>query len=244
MEPKESRPRSPSLLDGDGPVAAPAIAAERATPSLQHALPATRPRRFWRWPLGLLLLAVAAVLLLGLGGAFDAGKAPATKRTAIAGSAVQPATGQAVAMDSAPPQAAVILPSEPSAPLQPAVAPTPAASVNPEAEVLSEMLAPSAGRKPAHAAPASPARPRPEAASGSDSDVTLLSALINHVEVESASARKARVKVERASPAADSIEARMQACPAANTEAGLRCREKICNGHAGDAACPTSVGGA
>ncbi|MGH8274407.1 MAG: hypothetical protein ACRES9_09200 [Gammaproteobacteria bacterium] len=51
-----------------------------------------------------------------------------------------------------------------------------------------------------------------------------------------------RIRSER-KPAqfVDSVEVRMQACPAANTVAGLRCRKKVCQGHAGQAAaCPAS----
>lgn len=76
-----------------------------------------------------------------------------------------------------------------------------------------------------------------------DSDVDLLTALIKHVEVAGPLPRH-RVKSLRkhASASAKGLEDRIQACPAANTEAGVNCRQRICHGHAGEAVtCPAAM---
>jgi hypothetical protein len=206
--------------------------------------PASRRRR-WLWPVSLVLVAAVALLSLGLGGVFDgAGPKMAARAPAMGDGSAENDAARAAANPA--PRTAVILPESPEAAVA-ASAPAPSASVGKDAAALSAVFSPLAQpRKPA-AAP----RPRARRAgrAGGDSDVTLLTALIQHVEVESPAARKAARAAHHAEPRTDlpvdSIEARMQACPAANTEAGLRCRQRICAGHAGEtAACPAAADGA
>ena len=138
--------------------------------------------------------------------------------------------------------AAVILPGQPgTAAATAATGPVPAASASKDAVALSEIFTPASERR--HAAP--PRRVARRTGTTGDSDVTLLTALIQHVEVGSPASRKAleRIRhVQKPADAMDGIETRMQACPAANTEAGVRCRQKLCAGHSGQtAACPAST---
>ena len=193
------------------------------------------------------------MLLLVLGGAFDGTGAHVATR-GRAGSAATIASGDAPAGTATPapagpggeavadasPSAAVILPGPPDVAAS-AATPAPAASASKDAVALSEIFTPASERK--HAAP--PRRVVRRAGAAGDSDVTLLTALIQHVEVGSPASRKALEQIRRAqkpADAADGIETRMQACPAANTEAGVRCRQKLCAGHSGQtAACPAST---
>jgi hypothetical protein len=116
-----------------------------------------------------------------------------------------------------------------------------AASTSKDAVALGEIFTPVSERK--RAVP--PRRVVRRASPPGDSDVALLTALIQHVEVGSPSARKSLEHIRHVQKPADSvdgIEARMQACPAANPEAGLRCRQKLCAGHSGQTAvCPAST---
>lgn len=205
------------------------------------------------------------MLLLVLGGAFDGTDSASATRVATQGHA-----GSAASRESAPiasgergagaaalasagqggdvvadtsPGAAVILPgSSDSADSATTAAPAPAASASKDAVALSEIFTPASERK--HAVPPRRVVRRASAATG-DSDVALLTALIRHVEVGSPASRKALEHirhVQKPADTVDGIEARMQACPAANTEAGLRCRQKLCAGHSGQAAaCPAST---
>jgi hypothetical protein len=137
--------------------------------------------------------------------------------------------------------AAVILPAQPDS-VSPAAVPVPA-NASKDAMALSEIFTPASERK--HVV--SSLRVKPRARDVDDSDVALLTALIRHVEVGDPSSRKLLEHIRHAkkpSDTADTIEARMQACPAANTEAGLHCRQRLCAGHSGQStACPAATGG-
>lgn len=246
MDAREPRLTSPSLLDdGDVGTSAPFVAG--ASPERLVATPTPRARRP-RWMIGAGLVAVAlvAVGLLKLGGAFDGSRN--RQAAMVTTSTPEPARAEAVAVtpslagNGETPQrtAAVILPTHDAAGVASSApaSPAPVATVDKEASRLSSVF--NAGHKSAAtAAPVSRARPRAKA-DGADSDVALLTALIKHVEVKG--------DVTGAPPAAVkpvSIDAQMHACPPANTEAGVQCRQKVCEGQAGKvAACPASVGGA
>lgn len=261
MDPKEPRSRSPSLLDAGAHEASSAAPPNRILSGLQKDAPPSsvtnRPRR-WLWPSVLVVVGCAAVLLLVLGGAFDGtDSAPATRMVGH-GRAVPVASREATSNESgsvsashggdavtdASPDVAVILPgsSDSTGPVAVA-APAPATSASRDAVALSEIFTPASERK--HVLP--PRRVVRRASTTGDSDVALLTALIQHVEVGSPSSRRAleRIRhVQKPADSADGIEVRMQACPAANTEAGLRCRQKLCAGHSGQtAACPASTPG-
>lgn len=128
-----------------------------------------------------------------------------------------------------------------------AAAPAPASVVatppSRDAMDLSAKLTPPAERKPST---------RTSHGTGaSDSDVSLLTVLLQHVEmdrtkkrVERTASNKPRVQ-QSSRRRLDPVEALMQKCPAANTEAGLRCRQRICVRHRGESkACPTALAGA
>lgn len=249
MDAREPRLTSPSLLDDGGdvgvgvPASTPFVArapADRTAPA-----PVSRHRPpHWLLGAGLAAIALVAVGLLTLGGAFDGDGNRLPK--AAAASNAEPARAAAVTVapsmgrDVPPRTAAVILPAPetPGAASSAPASPAPVAVVDKEASKLSSVF--NAGHKSAiTAAPAPRARPRGKA-DGADSDVALLTALIKHVEVKGGvvGAPPATVKPV-------SIDARMHACPPANTEAGVQCRQKVCEGQAGKvAACPASVGGA
>jgi hypothetical protein len=196
--------------------------------------------------------------LLVFGGAFDdSAHAPGARVAASQGGPHVEATdlaGSAVVADAAPehgdsvatqatPDAAVILPGSVAPADTGSAAPVAAASANSDAVALGEMFTPAAERKRVAPVRRSVKRAQP----AGDSDVALLTALIQHVEVGTPASRKALERIPRARKpvdALDDIEARMQACPAANTEAGLRCRQKLCAGHSGQtSACPASTSG-
>jgi hypothetical protein len=124
------------------------------------------------------------------------------------------------------------------------LAPAPVAATHPSRDAmdLSVKLTPPAERKPSSKTS--------HAKGASDSDVSLLTVLLQHVEMDRAKKRgvhaapnKPRVQPSRRR--LDPVEALMQKCPAANTEAGLRCRRRICARHRGESkACPTALAGA
>jgi hypothetical protein len=257
LDPKEPRSRSPSLLDADAHEAPEPSSSERILSGLQGNAPrpvrSGRPRR-WLWPSVLLLVGLAAVLMLVFGGAFDDpgtaapmhATAPADTVPADEGAAQDsPMTspegqGSDDAADAAQ-GVAVILPGE-AAPAVAATAAAPAlaSSSSKDAVALSEIFTPPSERK--RVAARRPVARR--AGNSGDSDVALLTALIQHVEVGDSAARKRLERiphVQKPADPADSIEAHMQACPAANTEAGLRCRQRLCAGHSGEStACPAA----
>jgi hypothetical protein len=82
-----------------------------------------------------------------------------------------------------------------------------------------------------------------------DSDVSLLTVLLQHVEMDGSTGRSRQQisKHPRTAPQRrklDAVEVLMQKCAAANTERGLRCRQRICARHRGESkACPTALAG-
>lgn len=252
MDPKERRSRSPSLLDADAHQPASVAHSERILSGFEGdtgvpAAPAG-PRR-GLWLAALLVVGVAAALLLVLGGAFDgavsstgssadnasmrsAADAPESPATTNALPPGQPGDGYAS------PGTAVILPDHPDADASAeATLPAPAASVSKDSVALGDMFSPPQERKRATPSRRATRTARVE----DDSDVALLTALLNHVEAGGPGSRKALGSLGGLQKPLDPIEVRMQACPAANTEAGLKCRQKLCAGHSGlVAACPAS----
>lgn len=192
----------------------------------------------------------AAVLLLVLSGAFDDSGSTATSRMTThveddAASPLNATAGPDAQYGDGELNAAVILPeSLESADAQAMTAPAPAASASKDSMALSDVFTPASERPHVPAA----RRAVKRASSNDDSDVTLLTALIQHVEVGGTVVRRKPRKahhVVKPAPVPETIEARMQKCPAANTEAGLRCRQKLCAGHAGEAAaCPAATSNA
>jgi len=253
LDPKEPRSRSPSLLDADAHEVPKPSSSERILSGLQgdpsRAARRGRPRR-WLWPSALLLVGLAAALMLMFGGAFDGAGTASTRAAAPADPSADPAApvpagAEGGGVADAAHDAAVILPGQAtSAASATAAVPAPAASSSKDAVALSEIFTPPSERK--RVALRRPAAQRAGGSSG-DSDVALLTALIQHVEVGDPAARKQLERiphVQKPADPPDSIEARMQACPAANTEAGLRCRQRLCAGHSGEsAACPAASSG-
>jgi hypothetical protein len=133
-------------------------------------------------------------------------------------------------------QAAVDGKSAPSA-----VARGTTASPSKDAMDLSVKLTPPAERK--HSSNAS------QASRASDSDVSLLTVLLQHVEMDGSTRRSTQRVSKHPRPAPqrrklDAVEVLMQKCAAANTERGLRCRQRICARHRGESkACPTALAG-
>lgn len=250
MDPTESRSRSPSLLDAGEHGAAPERILSGMEGTASKPSIANKPHR-WLWPSALLLVGCAAALLLVLGGAFDDTGSTTSSRMAthVATESVAPVASPSVATASpearygdAAPNAAVILPESPeSINAQIVAAPAAAASASKDSLVLSDVFTPASERQRASPVRRVVTRTRVN----DDSDVTLLTALIQHVEVGGPVSKRKLKKaghVIKPTATADSIEARMQTCPAANTEAGLLCRQKLCAGHSGQAAaCPAAA---
>ncbi|MGY3041071.1 hypothetical protein ACVWWQ_002702 [Rhodanobacter sp. TND4EL1] len=261
MDPKEQRSRSPSLLDADSGEPTSAAKQDRILSGFQGEAeqPSTPTRsRRWLWPSMLVLVGGAAVLMLVLGGAFDgAAQRPPARVASVETAPAMPDEGMpnpavsSTALASArsttssdvegytSPDAAVILSGHADAGMASDVAaPAPATSVSKDAKTLSELFSPAPERR----RPVPMRRATRRAAPADDSDVALLTALIRHVEVGSPASRKALGQLGPASQPLDPIEVRMQSCPPANSEAGLKCRQKLCAGHSGQAAaCPASA---
>lgn len=267
MDPQEPRSKAPSLLAGDAQPAPASKSPERILSGLQGtsasvAQPA-RSRR-WLWPLALLGVAAAAIVLLAVGGVFEPSSKPAASPSLASG-----------------PSSSVESQVASTANATPAVAPASAASVPAKpvtgsqnaAVILADQFGPASSASTAAAAPASSASSKDTAAlgamfaprvdnkplvistthglkrtdaSGNDSDVDLLAVLINHLEVnDAATGKKAHARHAKKATADDDVLP--QDCPPANTEAGVSCRQRFCTAHAGqgDASCPAaSPGGA
>lgn len=255
MDPNDARSRSPSLLDATSHGASSSAAPDRILSGIEASAGQrshTVKSRRWLWPSVLLLLGCAAVLLLLLGGAFDdSGSISSSRMMSQAVSApVVPAPSPVVPLPNVSAtaddqgvgrNAAVILPEpEQSIDANARATSAPASSSSSDSAMLSEVFTPTAERQRAR-----PVRRAVErVGTNNDSDVTLLTALIQHVEVSGPvshhKSKRKRSFTKAAAASDDSIEARMQACPAANTEAGLRCRQKLCDGHSGASACPAA----
>ncbi len=246
MEPKDSRPRTPSLLADDVP------GANRPTPSLVEAnetgagearagssLSDTASRRRKLLLIGLLAVVVVALLVYGVTGSDDAAgtvQAPAaTAHVDAPGMLADDALDHdaAVIFSGPAPEASTAAKARPGnddivASLQ---ADRPAHDT---VSVQSELADRISGKSRITHQRAS------HRADDSDSDVALLAALITHVEKGGPGAWE---KTREMSDHVDSLERRMQECPRADTVDGLKCRQRICEGHEGESpACPAPAG--
>lgn len=241
--------RSPSLLADPAPAtSAPPAAGERmisgnAGDGVASASPMSRPpsrRRLW-----LLLGVLVAVVLVAwlISALWDSGP---SSRSANRADAMLPvsttATGQAVRGGHA-----VILPEQPGNGAASVIAGTaagslPAATASTASSQALESLAASVattndGAGASHAV--SRHRHAHQDDHPADADVTLLTALIQHVENAGPDGWK---KAESMAPYVDPVAVDMKDCPAANTRAGIECRQKICEKHQGESSvCPTPV---
>jgi hypothetical protein len=271
LDPQEPRSKAPSLLTGDAPPAQTSKSPERILSGLQgSSASVSKPARSrrWIWPVALAGVAVAAIILLDVGGVFEPSKpvpsslltsapsepaatepdrpastapanaAPATASSATAAVGGKPSTGSQ--------NAAVILAdqfgpasSSSTASATPAAA---ASTASKDTAALGDMFAPhAADKKPL--IPIAHTAKRGDAANG-DSDVDLLAVLIKHLEVNDTPGKK---HARHGKKATADEEVLPQDCPPANTEAGVTCRQRFCAAHTGqgDASCPAaSPGGA
>lgn len=253
MDSNPQRPRSPSLLDADAPPQRTANAQQRtlAEAGAEKPRPA-RARVRWITFAGLFALLSAAALLAWL-------RQPSDRPESATRAVSAPPTTLAVAEPPQEPEAdggakpdgtAAIMPATDEAA---AAASTPAPPPNADAQALSaifnpmesrtEQASPSAKQTAQKTSPnARHAVLRKTSGSG-DSDVALLAALLEHVEETSPAERAAIRKAADRQISADPVERRMQACPPANTVAGVRCRQRICAKYQGQTpACPTAAG--
>lgn len=275
MDPQEPRSKAPSLLSGDAPPAQASKSPERILSGLQGSsasVPKPARSRRWIWPVALVGVAVAAIVLLDVGGVFEPSKPvppPALASTPsepAATPAEQPATATPVANTNAAPataasaataaagkpstgsqNAAVILADQfgPASSSSTAAATAAPASSTPSKDTaaLGDMFAPHAGDKKTPLVPAARVAKRSDG-TNADSDVDLLAVLIKHLEVNDTTGKK---HARHAKKATADEEVLPQDCPPANTEAGVACRQRFCAAHTGqeDASCPAaSPGGA
>lgn len=275
MDPQEPRSKAPSLLSGDAPPAQASKSPERILSGLQGSsasVPKPASSRRWIWPVALVGVAVAAIVLLDVGGVFEPSKAvppPALASTPsepAATPAEQPAVATPVANTNAVPaaaasaaatsskpstgsqNAAVILADQfgPASSSSTAAATAAPASSTPSKDTaaLGDMFAPHAADKKTPLIPAARVAKRSDGSTNADSDVDLLAVLIKHLEVNDATGKK---HARHAKKATADEEVLPQDCPPANTEAGVACRQRFCAAHTGqeDASCPAaSPGGA
>ena len=271
MDPQEPRSKAPSLLTGDAPPAQASKSPERILSGLQGSsasVPKPASSRRWIWPVALLGVAVAAIILLDVGGVFEPSKpvpppalasAPSSEPAATAvehptstpAANAAPATASSATVAASKPatggsqNAAVILadqfgPASSSSTAATTAAPAPSASSK-DTAALGDMFAPhAADKKPPLVAAARTAK-RGDATNG-DSDVDLLAVLIKHLEVSDPTGKK---HARHGKKATADEEVLPQDCPPANTEAGVACRQRFCTAHAGqgDASCPAATPG-
>lgn len=246
LDPKDSRPRTPSLLADDvvqaaepdrSGILADGPEANEAPPPRSRRHPSS-PRRYRPAVLfGALGVALVVLLVYAFSGNEPPRHAVETASGRIAGSA------DMVASDITDDGVAVILPGPHDATAAGQGAdrnlasslPAGASSAAPgsDASVQGRLADIVSGR---HAAPKREVVRHPRR---TDSDVALLTALIAHVEKGGPGAWEKTRKLARHE---DLLELRMQDCPAANTKAGLDCRKRICEGQEGRSpACPAPV---
>lgn len=248
LEPKDSRPRTPSLLADDAPppsrpprsgmVADEAGAAEVATPASSSAPSPPRWRKLLLF--GLLLAAVVVLLVYAFGGTDD--PTPATR----ASQGTYTADPGMAAADTSDEGVAVILPGPAhdehagnaahagSADLGASLLAKPSSAAGAGGSVQNELAERLSGKQRA------PRRRATRRAQKADSDVALLTALIAHVEKGGPDGWE---KTRQLAQHEDLLEMRMRDCPRANTKAGLDCRKRICEGHEGQSpACPAPSG--
>lgn len=194
------------------------------------------------WVALLVVVGVIAILALTFGGVLGGGgstpAAAVAVRPSASDAAGRVADGHPAAVDAA--GHAVIMQGEAAPTAASTVATRAVAGANADTTALSKMFAPASATATAHA-PAHVARRA--APAGHDADVALLTDLLRHVESGTPAERKRLDQIRGTTPDA-TIEERMQSCPAANTDAGLRCRQKLCAGNAGKSpACPEGAPG-
>ncbi|KRE92417.1 hypothetical protein ASG87_00400 [Frateuria sp. Soil773] len=243
MDPQDQRPKRPSLFVGDTEPAAQRnrILADIAGTTAKPGRPA-KARRFGWIAFGVAGVCVVA-LLLWLSSdesprspvAATAADAPAK---AAAGSEGR-AGGTGATIDATTGQATAMIVSDAPARASQAAVPAPAAATSAQRQAaieLDKVFAP-----PARPAATTAAERRPAGKSTRrDDDVDLLTALMRHLD----SRPKAPPGSGRAAAAvqvseAERIERRLKVCPAANTVAGVTCRQRICAGHLGETpSCP------
>lgn len=250
MDPKPQRSQRPSLLEADASDAASDAAQPSETPpSLAGINADTHASRQagahpWLWVSLLVVVGVIAILALAFSGVLDGGSRPHNPSVAVQTTGSSPArdslAGRTLSSGATGAGHAVILPGE-AVPV-PAPATTAAAtagvvaSANADTATLSKMFAPATASAPAKVV-------RRATPAGHDADVALLTDLLKHVESGTPAERK-RLDRIRGEDSNETIEERMQACPAANTAAGLRCRQKLCAGNAGKSpVCPEGAPG-
>lgn len=242
MDPKPQRSQRPSLLETDASATAPEDA---PPPSLAGVNAGARPlrrraKRTWMWVSLLVVAGVIAILALAFSGVFGRADNASTASVVMQPRGAVASNG----VTAVPPAAtdvaghAVIMPGDGApAPATTSAAATGAvASANADTTALSKMFAPNSAHAPVravrHAPPAS-----------HDADVALLTDLLRHVESGTPAERKRLDQIRGVNRGA-TLEERMQACPAANTAAGLRCRQKLCAGNEGKSpACPEGAPG-
>lgn len=242
MDPKPQRSQRPSLLETDASTDAPESAPPTSLAGVSAGERSVRRgvARPWMWAALLVVVGAVAILALTFSGVFGGNDnaaavsgatrsrgADASDGATADHSAANGVAGHAVIMQggAAPESAAATVAAEGAV-----------ASANADTAALSKMFAPSSAGAPVrvvrHAPPAS-----------HDADVALLTDLLRHVESGTPAERKRLDQIRGTTPDA-TIEERMQACPAANTAAGLRCRQKLCVGNAGKSpACPEGAPG-
>lgn len=258
MDPQESRSRSPSLLDsGDQPPVKQQVAS-RVLPDTYagpaNAEPSVRRNR-WLWPIVLLGVALVAFALLRFGNGVDAvpptvqstGAVSEMSATGKPDPAARSSSNANSDMRTGDAKAAVILDDDvggmPALSASTAAVSTEATSgvEDKRAAELGQVFSKHAVRTPVAASPKRVAQTGIN--HDEDADVDLLTALIKHVEVADASRKGAKSRAAAPKGISDEmINARLQACPAPNTEAGITCRQRICAGRTGlTEACPAAL---
>ncbi|MEO7065638.1 MAG: hypothetical protein ABI114_01905 [Rhodanobacter sp.] len=201
------------------------------------------------------MVAIAAAVLLRLGsGADTTGSAPQSGTGVVTDSPIAKAADATVLSANGEQQngrgdgskAAIILSGDAGAAPVPDTTTMPSASSvagqeDPRASELGQLFSKHVVKTPVVAAPPRSLRARPSRED--DADVDLLTALIKHVEIEGASRKGAKRRAAAPSAISDEmIDARLQACPEPNTEAGISCRQRICAGRTGQTeACPAAL---
>jgi hypothetical protein len=260
LDPKDSRPRTPSLLADPAPPK-PAQAAVNILADATDAVETADVRassRGWRVPASVIvILGVVGIAALVYGGGIGSQRPGVVESVSqVAAAATHSVVAARVASTASTRDVAVIL-SEPAqdgltgSGATTGVAPVdvlaslpanPATTVKVAVDGATGSTKRIAQDRPTGSAHASPAvRKRDDGHLRlSDSDVALLTDLITHVEDGGPHAWQ---KTQQLAPGTDMQGLEMQGCPRANTKAGLRCRERICKGHEGESpSCPASAG--
>lgn len=251
MNPKDSRPGTPSLLADPAPRPAEQKVFTKAPAEPVAALDSRAGRasgRGWRLPvIGIALLAIVVATAFAYSSVFGGGRqpghavasvAPTTDPTTIAATADGvPAGDAAVILPDAAQDSASAVADGPLSALPAGSTPAAAASADAGGPASSSNTTLTARLRP---------QPVPRHARANartrhgDSDVALLTALITHVQKGGPHAWQ---QAQALGPGEDLQGLEMQSCPHANTKAGLACRARICKGHVGQSpSCPAPAG--